>query len=542
LNIEDEITVEAWMKPLDSSYMRTTSGFDAQFAYNPDVLNVDNNIFVIVGEGKPKGGTPSGSGIVATLIIEEDGTIIEIEKDNPLVIDTPGAQPDIIKISEDNFWNYYALAYNGGAKNSYAGYLKIIKINKTDGSIDGVFKDKPKTTFNQPGCWPDMAHVDNNIYAITYSDIFKMDEIKNGNIFLKTIDLDINSGALTTLSTVKIDNNCNQPDIIKVSDTIYAVAYKKSNAGYVSTVYIDPSTGLITLEESMKFDSVCNYPDITHINDNVFTVVYGGHKDAGHITTFTIDIAKGTISSPLHNQIFDSDAGFNPNIIQMQGDLYSIVYSTGTGGNPDGKIVKLRISPDGMTINDIEQIVNQFYDPVNDLTYRCFTPIFVRISEYVYAAVYRSGIPHEGLVSSFKLLEDPTPYYQRGVFKSGSVNLYANQDGVYASIKLIDQLTIDESEHQLHLGGIIADNWYHIALTFDGSVINLYCHDDNGNLISSTTLPIIGTKRIKIAQSDYMFGSLFFGYLDEIAIHSFALSIDDIGYHASTPGFFEDEP
>jgi len=557
LTIQDEITVEAWMKPLNSRYMRTTSGFDAQFGFNPDAIHVSGDIYAIVADGKTHGDS-AGAAIAATVIIKEDGTVEEIiDEDNPLIFDNPGTAPDLVKLSEDDEWVYYAIVYTGGAPD-YSGFLKIIKICKADGILDGLFAEMPKYTFDTTGCWVEILDVDNDIFVIVYSD--KEKDWEDGNLFVQTVSIDANTGTVNSLSTIPIDSASNIPDIIKVTDTIYAIAYRKNDEGYISTVEIDSITGVITFLESVQFDPVANCPDLIHISIlgdvYVYAVSYEGADEAGNeagfVATFTIDSVDGSITLTNVDTEFDPESSYDSDIIHIQDDLYAIVYSTGSKGNPGGRITKLCISPDGMLINNIELVVDTFYDYFYhsklDGAYVCYTPTFVRVSEYIFAVAYRSGIPHKGLISTFKLIEDPTPPYQRGVFKSGAVNLYVNQEAAYASIKLVDQDTKVETEYQLHCGGIVADNWYHIALTYEGSTIALYCHNEQGILVDSVILPVTGTNKIKaIGTGDYMFGHLFFGYLDEIAIQEHALPLTtptgmmSIQAHASNPGSFENE-
>ena len=59
-----------------------------------------------------------------------DSITIAYSCDNPLIFDNPGTAPDIVKLSEDDEWVYYAITYTGGAPDNYAGFLKIIKIHK----------------------------------------------------------------------------------------------------------------------------------------------------------------------------------------------------------------------------------------------------------------------------------------------------------------------------------------------------------------------------------------------------------------------------
>jgi hypothetical protein len=64
--------------------------------------------------------------------------------------------------------------------------------------------------------------------------------------------------------------------------------------------------------------------------------------------------------------------------------------------------------------------------------------------------------------------------------------------------------------------------------------MNLYV---NGNLSASRNL----SETIRTTDSNLLFGDLFFGLIDEIAIHDKALTLEEIQIHYDNPGYFENE-
>ena len=556
LNIQEDITIEAWMKPYDEGFIRTTSGFKAQFGFNPDVVKVTDDIYAIAADGKTDI-TSNGYAIVATAKIGSNGTIGEIvDPDNPLLIEKPGTQPDIVQVYSDGIYNYYAVVYSGASNNNYAGSLMEIKIHKTDGTMEFVSTEGQDIDSPNSVCWPDIIKVNEHIYFITYSDETTI--TKNGIVYLIKIILDEITGEIDSESQkITIDTSGNDPNIIKISDSIYAIIYRHGNSGYIRTFKVDSLTGtIITLNDPQQFAESANYPDLVHLEEKAYAISYSNiNENKGLITTLDIDPSTGSIMLKKIGEVFDNKYCAYPDIINVKDDLYAIVYSTTSGGNPDGRIVTLEISDYGTKIGNINLIVNRFYDPnqKGNPYYSCDSPIFAMISENIFAVIYESGTPHEGQISTFCLLEYPETPFERGVFKSGSVNIYSINSphgqyapGIYASVKIVDIVTLDEEEYHLYTDVMDPNDWNHIALTFNGEYIILYSKGESRYNIGPLENP--ENNRLKTSNEPLMFGYLFFGYIDEIAIIDLALPLnapdgqDSIQSHYEDPGIFEFEP
>ena len=99
-----------------------------------------------------------------------------------------------------------------------------------------------------------------------------------------------------------------------------------------------------------------------------------------------------------------------------------------------------------------------------------------------------------------------------GVVKQGAYGIHANLTSAFGTIK--DQ-TISAN---------ISSGWQHIVLTYDGNIMILYL---NGTEIASQ--PYTGL--INRNSNNLLFGSIFIGKIDEVAIYDRVLLKDEILKH-----------
>jgi len=127
LHITDAITVEVWMNPVAELILDNLT-LDENFCYNPHILHVADDVFVIVYVGN------TDDGILKTFTIAPNGTMSDTPIDKLIFDAARVLEPRIIHVSGD----IYAIVYEDPAKDD--GILKTIEIF-SDGQINNTIKD-----------------------------------------------------------------------------------------------------------------------------------------------------------------------------------------------------------------------------------------------------------------------------------------------------------------------------------------------------------------------------------------------------------------
>ena len=190
-------------------------------------------------------------------------------------------------------------------------------------------------------------------------------------------------------------NNGETPDMIKISDEIIAIVYEgPGEDGFLKTVEISLD-GVISnpsLDE-MEFDTEKGKsPKIIQISGDIYAIAYEGYSDDGYICT--VEITSGGIIN--HSVIdlfeFDTNKGKTPEILQVSGDIYAVVYE---GEGDDGYLCTIEISANGL-------IENPIIDSLEFDVDRCKTPKLIKISEEFYAIVYE-GYGDDGFLKTVRI-------------------------------------------------------------------------------------------------------------------------------------------
>lgn len=142
-------------------------------------------------------------------------------------------------------------------------------------------------------------------------------------------------------------NTINEPDIIEVGNGIYAIAYEGvNNDGFVVTVSIDAAGNIGPVIDSFEYNTNAAFePSIIQVGDGVFAIAYfvdPASGLAGFVTTLSIDAA-GNIAAIETFEYFGGPASF-PDIIQVGNGIYAIVYQ---GPDSDGFVTTLSIDATG---------------------------------------------------------------------------------------------------------------------------------------------------------------------------------------------------
>jgi hypothetical protein len=322
---------------------------------------------------------------VTANITDEGGIIGEIDDAvlDTLEFDTSyGLMPSIIQVSND----IYAIAYQG----SNGGYLRTVEID-TDGEITNYVLDS--LVFDYNISYPDIIQVSTDVYAIAYQGsgndgyTITVEIADNGSIGNYPIDsLEFDTG------------NGREPDIIHVSGNIYAIAYRgNNNDGYITTVkIIDNGNITNSIVDQLEYDTSNGYfPDITHISGEVYAIAYRGNSGDGYLAT--IEIAdNGHIDSSVIDRLeFDTSNCYYPNIINVSGDVYAIVYQ---GNGNDGYLNTIEITDNG-------DINNWVTDQLEFDTSNGREPVIIPVSSTVYAIAYR-GPGNDGFITTVEIAPD----------------------------------------------------------------------------------------------------------------------------------------
>jgi hypothetical protein len=282
---------------------------------------------------------PSNDGFLKTVSIAASGDIGNSAIDSLEFDTSDGYEPSIIPISG----NIYAIAYRG---TSADGFLKTVSVAANGDIGNSAIDTLEYDTAN--GYEPSIFNVSGNVYAITYRGT-------SADGFLKTVSIATNGDiGNSVIDTLEYDTaNGYEPSIINVSGNIYAIAYRgTSTRGYLKTVTIAPNGDIgNSVIDTMIFDASLGYePRIIHISNDIYTIAYRGPSNRGDLKTISI-AAGGDIASAVTDTMqFDASSGYEPDIINISSDIYAIAYC---GPGSDGFVKTIEIGTGGAAAYEI---------------------------------------------------------------------------------------------------------------------------------------------------------------------------------------------
>ena len=288
-----------------------------------------------------------------------------------------------------------------------------------------------------------------------------------------------------------------EPNIIHVSGDIYAIAYRgPDNDGFVKTIEIGSNGDITnTIIDGMEFDTIEAYePNIIHVSGDIYAIAYIIKTNLqGDI--LTVEIASdGQITDTLIDKLlFESTKCYEPDIIHVIGDIYAIAYR----GSPAhvGFVKLIDIWTNG-------QIVDSIIDEFIFDEHISYEPDMICISGGIFAVVFRSSPAHKGYLTTIRTSTNP---YFSGINKMKSFGISASETNAFGIIN--DQM----------ISGAISSGWNYIVLTYNKSDIRLY---SNGTEIAS--MPY--TAPVRTSTNDLLFGYMFYGIIDEVAVYDKTLS------------------
>lgn len=510
LDIIDEITVESWIK-LPEDYVLNNFKYGPNFGYEPDVIQVSDNIYAIAYRDQKE------TGVLKSVSIYPDGTIIDNVHNNSLEFGDKCYWPKIIHISDE----IYLIAYSQSDTNPKIVVLKTVKMldNGTTIGVIGEFSFEPKEVYEY-----ELLQIADNLSVIIYRD-------SNGYGVVRSINTSDNCSIINASLTNGLlcfeNDTCNEPTICHVSNETYAIAYRGSgDHGCLKTVNI---TDEGVIEDQVIDDFIFDLlnesyeSQMLHVINNTYAIVYRDNDENGYITTVEI-YENGTINkSVIDTMIFEDDYCLLPDITYISDDIFLVAYEN---DQMDGYVAVVKILDNGM----IEMLDKFQYNTKKN--YFGIEPDIFRVSDDVFGIAFRSGshtgAPHEGHLitgglSNFIDSGDSNTLGPGIVYREGIYGIFVNKTHISA--------TIGENVVSTEML-FTSEDWIHIVLTYDGSIMRLYI---NGNEETSGFYE----NALATSSNDIYFGRSFYGFIDEIGIFGRALTSGEIQYHFNNPGELE---
>ena len=356
-----------------------TLEFDVADIAAPSLVHVTGDIYVIAYENA------TGDGEMATVEIDSAGQIGAAVIDSLVFDAVDGHEVKIIHVSGTIF----AVAYRGVDAD---GFLVTVEITAA-GQIGAAVIDSLE--FDTSACYDtEIIKITDSVVAVVYRDA-----TNQGKIITASIDASGNIGATVLDAKNAWAANCNCPEVVGVSDDIYAVVYRDNlYKGHVCTVDI-AANGQIgaAVIDSLMFDAVfAGCGSICHVKNDTFAIAYLGVDDDGFLVTVEIDAAGQIGAAVIDSLEFDTTHGVKPNIILLNLGIVAIAYQ---GAGDDGFLVTAQIEADGQigaaVIDSLE------FDGVNGVN-----PELVRVSGNTYAIAYQ-GLANDGFLVTISIETPP---------------------------------------------------------------------------------------------------------------------------------------
>jgi len=484
-DLSDSLSIEAWVNPSGDGMVL---GEISDGSIDSDVFGndgsewakgiiVDDDTLAIVFQDW------NDDGWIRTVQIQSDGTISDPDVDSLEFDDSNGREPDIIHISSD----IYAIAYRGDSSD---GMLKTIRI-RSNGLIDYSIIDSFE--FDSSSCYyPEIIHISGEIYAIVYQS--------NGNDGMITT-VEINSDGSIENSVIEryeFDSTGREPDIIPVSDEVYAVVYKgPGNDGYIKTIQIQSNGDIGSSYDTLEFDtSEATYPKIIHIANDVYAITYAYTWWNGYVKTVSI-LDDGTIADTILDEFkFEDNTAMYCDITHVTRNIYAISF---LGPGSDGFVITLQINPDGTIIKTIT-------DSLEFDTQSGYFPTITKITNEVLALTYTNS-QWRGIIKTVTIND------KHGIFKAGSYGIDFTHTNAYGFI----------NDHVVSTS--IQNGWNHLVLTYDKdeSIYQQKLYVNGIEMVNASY-----TANAVITETDLYIGYHCEAIIDEVSIYDFAVSSNDV--------------
>ena len=509
LDIRSNITMEAWVKPINRDEIISHQLLTQKFAYTPDIVHVGGDVYAVVSEKQSK------DGVLITINLSSDGGIEETE--NQWVFGESTASqllsPHIIHMNDDMF----VISYIN--KTQEKTFIKTVKIFENASikptgyslSFDSNCADSSLTKINQ------------NQFALVYTrDNIGSDN--DGVIRIINISGSGDGGLIDNgiIQLFDIDNSTISPKLYNVFDDFYSLVYSQDSTGYslFSTFQVS-SKGLISsIIDSININSSgCNDPFLLPFDNNLSMLFYTNSDDDGIVRTLFVD-DDGHVSPMFFETNIISSGFFMSHAIKISDTSALVAFSDDSGGNPQGFFQTISLDSTNRSFVSKSAVV------FDERT--CLNPEVFQISDVIFGVAYTSSETssgqHIGSIKTIFVEPEIEDRYLRVLGKKGSYGFNINTTMVFALVNgnlVTTPITVSDEM-----------GWYHVVVTFDQNYLNIFL---NNILINST---LISSEPLVIDRSDspLLIGNNFYGVIDEVGLYDRVLSSDEITMHYQYPG------
>lgn len=269
------------------------------------------------------------------------------------------------------------------------GWVQTIEL-APDGGITAILDS---LEFDSSFCNnPNLIHVSGSIYAICYRGM-------GSDGTLKTVQIAANGSINDTIqdNLVFDSGDCLDPDIIHTSGDVYAICYRGDDEdGFLKTAEILPDGDITAVQDTLEFDTDrAIAPNICHITGDIYAIIYSGEDDDCFLATVEI-AANGAITDPVNDTLeFDTNSGKDPDMVHVSGDIYAIAYE---GQGQDGYLKTVEIEENGDINNTV--IGSMMFDGDKGTE-----PDIIHVSGSIFAIAY-SGAGAAGNVRTAMIAND----------------------------------------------------------------------------------------------------------------------------------------
>ncbi len=504
LDIQRNLTMEAWVKPKDLNVFISQSFLTSKFAYTPDIVHVEDDVYAVVTEKQQKDGE------LVTINVSELGEI-SVNEDKEKFGNGSAKitlQPEIKHVSE----NIFLIGFVESDKDAILKTYKIYP-NATFEYLNQIIELDSGETFSDLS----IEKIGGNTFAVIYT--LKNSSQNDGIIRILNVS---DAGEITETGSYKFFPSIDwlDPHIYKTRGDIFAIIYSKGDSSYVRTVNISEEKGVYYSNPNVfsisDYDS-CIDPYLVYMNGGLCTILYGSDS-SGYAKTIRI-YENHTIKNTGFELQLSNEEFYTPHAIKSSETTILLVFSTAknpiSSSNSNGFYLSVLIDEDGN--------LSLGQPPYKFESSKCFYPKLFKRTDTVYGIIYTVD-KHSGTIKTIFTEPDPEDMHMRVLGKKGSYGFNVNASTVF--------VTLNGNLYSTPIILADEDGWYHVVVTFDQYEFTIYVNNQSLYTKSFVDAPVT----IAETDSPLLFGRGFYGIIDEVGLYGRVLSREEISRHYESPG------